>query len=192
MCEEAVGLAGSYKVWWAYLEIALDYARKVTVCLKCIEYLILSETEVTLKSHRLLEIFLYLVQLDLHGDFHDVAIKRFQVGLNFLDVSRDTFEILASVAGSLTGEDLSLLWLCYIHLVEFSCLPREFYDPARTGPARIVCKDGVIFPWKPGAGTRHGFSELLKLFHSKSNNILLHSRFTRVILAPIFSTIFFF
>ncbi|XP_028397201.1 zinc finger C3H1 domain-containing protein-like [Dendronephthya gigantea] len=166
VCEEAVELAGSYNVWWAYLEIAMEYDRKVTVCLKCIEYLILSETEVNLKSHRLLEIFLYLVQLDLHGDFYEVAMKRFQVVLNFEDVPRDTCGILVSVAGGLTGEDLSLLWLCYIHLVEFSCIPREFYDPARTGPARIVCKDGVIFPWKPGAGTRHGFSELLKLFHS--------------------------
>ena len=167
VCEEAVELAGSYNVWWAYLEIASDYERKTNICLKCIEFLILSHTEMVLKSHCLLEIFLYLIQMDLQCDFYKVALNRFGVALNCVDGPRDTREILASLAENTTCEDLCLLWLSYIHLVEFSCLPREFYDPARTGPARIVHKDGVVFPWKPGGRTRHGFAELLKLFHSK-------------------------
>ena len=171
VCEEAVELAGSYKVWWAYIDIASDYERKTNVCLKCIEFLVLSDTEMGLKSHRLLEIFLYLIQLDLHCGFFKVALNRFRVALNCVDGPRDTREILAFLAENTICEDLCSLWLSYIHLVEFSCLPREFYDPARTGPARIVRKDGVVLPWKPGAGTRHGSAELLKLFHRKSKKI---------------------
>ena len=168
VCEEAVELAGSYNVWWAYLEISSDYERKTSVCLKCIEFLILSDTEMALKSHRLLEIFLCLIQLNLQCDLYKVALNRFRVALNCVDGPREMREVLSSLAENMTCEDLCLLWLNYIHLVEFSCLPRKFHDPARFGPARIVRKDGVVFPWKPGAGTRHGFPELLKLLHRKS------------------------
>ena len=167
VCEEAVELAGSYDVWWAYLEIASDYERKTNVCLKCIEFLILSNTDKELKSHRLLEMFLYLIQLNLVYDFHKDASTRFQIALNIVKCPRDASEILASLAENTTCEDLCLLWLSYIHLVEFSCLPSGFYDPARTAPARIVRKDGVVFPWKPGSGTRHGFTELFRLFSRK-------------------------
>ena len=128
----------------------------------------LSDTEMDLKSHRLLEIFLYLIQLDLQCDFYNVALNRFEVALNCVASPRKTREILLSLAENMSCEDLCLLWLSYVHLVEFSCLPRTLYDSARSGPARIVRKDGVVFPWKPGGGTRHGFQELLKLFHRKS------------------------
>ena len=173
VCEQAVELAGSYHVWWKYLEIASDYERKTNVCLKCMEFLVLSDTEVSVKSHRLVEIFLYLIELDLQCDFYQVALSRFKIALNCVNCPRDAREILKSLAANTTCEDLCVLWLSYIHLVEFSCLPREFYDPARTGPARIVRKDSVVFPWKPGGGTRHGFQELLKLFHRKSKKIFV-------------------
>ena len=173
VCEEAVELAGSYNVWWAYLEIASDYERKANICLKCMQFLILSDTDKELKSHRLLDIFLYLIQLNLACDFQKLALTRFQMALNIAKCPRDASDILASLAENTTCEDLCLLWLSYIHLVEFSCLPRGFYDPARAGPARIVRKDGVVFPWKPGGGTRLGFTELFRLFSRKLKRMFL-------------------
>lgn len=162
VCDQAVEHAGSYNVWWAYLEISSDYERKTNVCLKCVEFLILSDAEVGLKSHRLLEIFLYLVQLDLQVDCLKVALGRFQIALDCVEGPRDTRSIIASLAENTNCEDLCLLWLSYIHLLQFSRLPREFYDPSCTAPARIVHKDNVVFSWM---GARDSFAELLKLFH---------------------------
>lgn len=159
-------MAPCYDVWWAYLDIASSYERKVDVCIRLLEYLLMAGLKEEIKSHQLLEAFLYLVQLDKFCGFHGLASTRFQAAL-LSPVFKGWHKTVAALVAHLTCPDLCLMWMCYIHLVEFSHLPRNLFDPACSEPARIVCKEGFVFPWKPGSGTSHSTSRLLKLFHSK-------------------------
>lgn len=146
--------------------MASEYGRKVNICLRFIEFLQITGSETDLKSHRLLEAVLYLVQLDKHCGYNTLASNRFQVAL-LVQEPNDPHRTLASLVDHLVCADLCLFWLCYIHLVEFSHLPRDLFDPACSKPSRIVCKDDFVFPWKPGGGTTYAFPRLLKLFHRK-------------------------
>lgn len=53
-----------------------------------------------------------------------------------------------SVAEFLTASHRALLWLSYIHLTEFDQLPSSLYDPAQSGPGRLVCTKSFQLPWR--------------------------------------------
>lgn len=53
-----------------------------------------------------------------------------------------------SIAEHLTASDRALLWLSYIHLTEFDQLPSGLYDPAESGPSRLVSRESFLLPWR--------------------------------------------
>lgn len=53
-----------------------------------------------------------------------------------------------SLAEQLTASDRALLWLSYIHLSEFNQLPCSFYNPAESGPTRLVSRESFLLPWR--------------------------------------------
>lgn len=48
----------------------------------------------------------------------------------------------------MTCADRALFWLCYIHLTEFDRLPSSLFDPAESGPSRLVCRESFLLPWR--------------------------------------------
>lgn len=53
-----------------------------------------------------------------------------------------------SIAEHLTASDRALLWLSYIHLTEFDHLPSSLYDPAESGPSKLVSRESFLLPWR--------------------------------------------
>lgn len=53
-----------------------------------------------------------------------------------------------SVAEHLSARDRALLWLSYIHLSEFDRLPSSLYNPAESGPSRLVSSEPFLLPWR--------------------------------------------
>lgn len=53
-----------------------------------------------------------------------------------------------SIAEHLTAGDRALLWLSYIHLTEFDRLPSSLYDPAESGPSKLVSRESFLLPWR--------------------------------------------
>lgn len=53
-----------------------------------------------------------------------------------------------SIAEHLTASDHALLWLTYVHLTEFDRLPSSLYDPAESGPSRLVSRESFLLPWR--------------------------------------------
>ena len=76
----------------------------------------------------------------VHECWNDVHVWSFQ---NALKSAQDL-----SIADHLTAADRALLWLSYIHLTEFDRLPSSLYDPAESGPARLVSRESFLLPWR--------------------------------------------
>lgn len=73
-----------------------------------------------------------------------------------------------SVADHLTASDRALLWLSYIHLTEFDRLPSSLYDPAESGPARLVSREPFTLPWRTAQDVSTPPDILVALFKGTS------------------------
>lgn len=82
-----------------------------------------------------------------------------------------------SIAEHLTASDRTLLWLSYIHLTEFDLLPSSLFDPAESGPSRLVSRESFLLPWRTPQDVSTPLDILIALFQgtqSKQNNITGH------------------
>ncbi|KAM4553251.1 zinc finger C3H1 domain-containing protein [Fundulus diaphanus] len=142
MCEMAVEHAPDHRVWWKYLNLESSFEGKDYVCDRLLQFLQNeASTGVTEKlSFQLMEALLYRVQLSLFTGRMESALAVLQMALKS---ARDQ-----SVAEFLTAGDRALLWLSYIHLTEFDQLPSSLYDPAESGPGRLVCTKSFQLPWR--------------------------------------------
>uniref|UniRef100_A0A0S7EI63 ZC3H1 n=1 Tax=Poeciliopsis prolifica TaxID=188132 RepID=A0A0S7EI63_9TELE len=143
MCEMAVEHAADHRVWWNYLNLERSFEGKDYVCERLQQFLQdeAAAASVTEKlSFQLMEALLYRVQLSLFTGRMESALAVLQASLKS---AQDH-----SMAESLTASDRALLWLCYIHLTEFDQLPASLYDPAESGPGRLVCTKSFQLPWK--------------------------------------------
>jgi hypothetical protein len=68
------------------------------------------------------------------------------------------------IAEHLTASDRTLLWLSYIHLTEFDCLPSCLYDPAASGPGRLVSREPFQLPWRSAQDISTPPQSLVALF----------------------------
>lgn len=79
-----------------------------------------------------------------------------------------------SVAEHLTARDRALLWLSYIHLSEFDRLPCSLYNPAESGPSRLVSRESFLLPWRTGQDISTPPDALIALFEGTKQGITAH------------------
>ncbi|CAB1322809.1 unnamed protein product [Coregonus sp. 'balchen'] len=139
MCEMAVEHASDYQVWWSYL-------------LDCAGTSGLSER----LSFQLLESLLYRVQLS-------VFTGRLQNALAILQNSLKSVTERC-IADYLTISDRCLVWLSFIHLMEFDRLPASLYDPANSNPSRVVSIEAFDLPWRTPLDVRTEPDTLIAVF----------------------------
>ncbi|KAM3924389.1 zinc finger C3H1 domain-containing protein isoform 2-T2 [Leptodactylus fuscus] len=142
MCETAVEYAPSYQTWWTFLTLENSFDGKDQACARSLQYLIRQIEEVQnsdLLSMQCLEVLLYRVHVNLFTGRLQSALAILQNAL------KSPCE--KSIADHLTPKDRCLAWLSYIHLMEFSSLPANFYDPTVANPSRIVNKEPFLIPW---------------------------------------------
>lgn len=73
-----------------------------------------------------------------------------------------------SIADHLMAADRALLWLSYIHLTEFDRLPACLYDPAESGPSRVVSRDPFLLPWRTSRDISTPADILVALFQGRA------------------------
>ncbi|KAM4037986.1 LOW QUALITY PROTEIN: zinc finger C3H1 domain-containing protein [Anomaloglossus baeobatrachus] len=142
MCEIAVEYAPSFQTWWTFLTLENSFAGKDQICNRTLQYLVQqveAGQESELLSLQCLEVLLYRVHVNL-------LTGRLQNALAILQNALKS-PCEKSLADHLHPKDRCLAWLSYIHLMEFSCLPANFYDPTVATPSRIVNKEPFLIPW---------------------------------------------
>uniref|UniRef100_A0A8C5M028 Zinc finger C3H1-type containing n=1 Tax=Leptobrachium leishanense TaxID=445787 RepID=A0A8C5M028_9ANUR len=142
MYETAAEYASSYDVWWAFLAWENSFDEKDLVCSRVLQYLMVRLTQdptSDLLSLQLLETLLYRVHLSLFTGRLQNALALLQNALKSPNEK--------SIGDHLNAPDRCLAWLSYIHLMEFSCLPANFYDPTNSNPSRMVNKEPFLLPW---------------------------------------------
>ncbi|XP_056907701.1 zinc finger C3H1 domain-containing protein-like isoform X2 [Takifugu flavidus] len=142
MCEMAVEHAANYRVWWNYLNLESSFDGKDDVCERLLQFLLSDASSAASDKHsfQLMEALLYRVHLNLFTGRLEAALTILQ---NALKSASDR-----SLAEHLTASDRALLWLSYIHLSEFEQLPRSLYNPAESGPSRLVSREPFLLPWR--------------------------------------------
>ncbi|XP_071317658.1 zinc finger C3H1 domain-containing protein-like isoform X2 [Trachinotus anak] len=158
MCEMAVEHAPDYRVWWNYLNLESSFEGKDYVCDRLLQFLVTEASSgVTDKlSFQLMESLLYRVHLNLFTGRMESALAILQ---NALKSAHDR-----SIADHLTASDRALVWLSYIHLTEFDRLPCSLYDPADSGPSRLVSRESFLLPWKTPQDISTPLDILIALF----------------------------
>lgn len=73
--------------------------------------------------------------------------------------------------------DRALLWLSYIHLTEFDRLPACLYDPAESGPSRVVSRELFLLPWRTPRDISTPADILIALFQGMALRPSRHARF---------------
>ena len=149
MCIQAVDYCRSYTIWWKCLQLEENYDDKIEVCLDVIDFLLENpeETNYELRSHRILETTIYILQLEVSKqDFKSgLGVLRSALGIDSgSELSRVGLPVLLD---DLTIGDQVTLWLSYISIAAFERLPSKLFDTADNGLSKIVCKTVEIFQW---------------------------------------------
>ncbi|XP_044211807.1 zinc finger C3H1 domain-containing protein-like isoform X3 [Thunnus albacares] len=188
MCEMAVEHAPDYRVWWNYLNLESSFEGKDYVCDRLLQYLLgEASSGVTEKlSFQLMEALLYRVDLNLFTGRMESALAILQNAL------KSALE--RSIADHLTPSDRALIWLSYIHLTEFDRLPCSLYDPAESGPSRLLSREHFLLPWRTPQDISTPLDILIALFqdaiHQCSDESLSQSERTLACL-PLHSNLIF-
>ncbi|KAM8861832.1 zinc finger C3H1 domain-containing protein [Synchiropus picturatus] len=159
MCEMAVEHAPDYSVWWSYLNLERSFEGKDYVCERLLGYLLTeSSSGVTEKlSFQLTEALLYRVHLNVFAGRTEGALTILLSNLKSVDERSVVHQVMAG--------DRALLWLSYIHLMEFSRLPADLFDPSESGPSRLVSREDFLLPWRTQQDISTPADVLLGLFH---------------------------
>ncbi|KAG7276739.1 hypothetical protein CRUP_030356 [Coryphaenoides rupestris] len=142
-----------------YLNLESSFEGKDYVCTRLLRFLVSRATSggVTEKlSFQLLEALLYRVDLNIFTGRTVAALALLQSSL------KSSSE--GCIATHLMASDRSLLWLCYVHLTEFDCLPPSLYDAAASGPGRLVSREPFRLPWRTALDVSTPAHVLLPLF----------------------------
>ncbi|KAL0968611.1 hypothetical protein UPYG_G00269160 [Umbra pygmaea] len=159
MCEMAVEHAPDYQVWWTYLTLESTFEGKDYVCGRLLQYLLECAASWGVSerlSFQLLESLLYRVQLS-------VFTGRLQ---NALAILQNALKSISErcVADHLSVRDRCLVWLSFIHLMEFDRLPASLYDPANGNPWRVVNTQPFVLPWSTPLNVRTEPDTLIAVF----------------------------
>ncbi|XP_069384497.1 zinc finger C3H1 domain-containing protein-like [Paralichthys olivaceus] len=158
MCEMAVEHAPDHRVWWNYLNLESSFEGRDYVCDRLLHFLLTeASSRLTEKlSFQLMEALLYRVQLNLFTGRMESALAILQNALKSADER--------SIADHLIAKDRALVWLSYIHLTEFDRLPSSLYDPAESGPSRLVSRESFLLPWRSPQDISRPLDILIALF----------------------------
>ena len=162
---QALEYCRSYTIWWKCLELEIHCDDKMEICLDIMDFLRDSSAdfEQVLKSHRLLEVFLFMVKLAVMRGRQDLALSSIQsvLGLPVEDVPYD----LPVLIQDFTTGDAVIVWMCHISVLAFNQLPPLLFDVSVSGPSRIVHKDIGMFTWS--RVDVNLFDDIRRLFQSK-------------------------
>ena len=165
ICDQAVEFSPTYSVWWKYLEYSKTYHDKRAVCLRLISFLTANPSDlVEFHSHCILEVLLYLVQLELYSGHYKSALAVFKAALT---KKHNSSAMVPELSSQLQPSDFCLAWLAYIHIFEFHRFPAPWFDPRHGKPSRMVTKEDFVFPWKPSQQSRASGEKLLAMFQGK-------------------------
>uniref|UniRef100_A0A2H6NL88 Uncharacterized protein n=1 Tax=Micrurus carvalhoi TaxID=3147026 RepID=A0A2H6NL88_9SAUR len=183
MCETAVEYAPTYKIWWTFLSLENSFDGKDYVCGRMLQFLMKApktEENVDIWSFHLLEMLLYRVHLSLFTGKYQNAIALFQ---NALKSESDKI-----IVQHLTVSDRCLVWLSYIHLIEFGGLPVKFYDPANSNPTKLMKKESFLIPWKTMEDVKANPDTLLALFEDAIQSCTSEDASTekRIVCLPLY------
>ncbi|XP_005097673.2 uncharacterized protein LOC101847582 [Aplysia californica] len=124
-----------------------------------------TSTDKSTRSHQALEMILYKACLNLLSG-------RLKTTLNFLQSVlglKSTPSTPLRASSLLTTADHLVLWLCYIHVLEWHQLPPDLYSPTDQNPGRLLSK-AVTLHWP----------EARPLYSSRDTLIKLHKKAIRV------------
>ncbi|XP_071115471.1 zinc finger C3H1 domain-containing protein-like [Haliotis cracherodii] len=142
LCQMALQHAPSYQIWQLYAETVSNFQRRDEICEKTLEFLRTRSTDIPVsrRSHQILETLLYKTTLVVQSG-------RYKTGLTYLQTvlkkSGDDGLLLL-----LEPEDRCVLWISYIHLLEFHQLPQQLFDPANQNPGKVMSKTSLWISWE--------------------------------------------
>ncbi|XP_046566199.1 LOW QUALITY PROTEIN: zinc finger C3H1 domain-containing protein-like, partial [Haliotis rubra] len=142
LCQMALQHAPSYQIWQLYAETVSNFQRRDEICEKTLEFLRTRSADVYVsrRSHQILETLLYKTTLVVQSG-------RYKTGLTFLQtVLRKSGD--GSLLLLLEPEDRCILWISYIHLLEFHQLPQQLFDPANQNPGKVLSKTALWISWE--------------------------------------------
>ncbi|XP_057312584.1 zinc finger C3H1 domain-containing protein-like isoform X2 [Hydractinia symbiolongicarpus] len=148
LCYQAVMYAATYNVWWTCLNLETTHLGKQEICTEMIKFIVESEEDRNTKSHYLLETVLYAAQLLTCRGKIATAITYLSAALSRDEVVDDAEKLdMRGVRSYLTSLDQSVLWLCFISLQVFHCLPSCLFKAEENAPGRLVCKEKFLLQW---------------------------------------------
>ena len=160
---QALEYCPSYTIWWKCLELENHFDDKIEICLDIVDFLRKDGASQTLKSHRLLETLLFIVKLAMMRERFDMALGAIRSALG-TPMKDAIFDLPTLISDFVVGDSV-LTWLCLISLQAFNQLPPILYDPAVSGPSRLVQKNVGILKWS--TANRDRFSDVKASFESK-------------------------
>ncbi|XP_066910369.1 zinc finger C3H1 domain-containing protein-like [Clytia hemisphaerica] len=145
---QAVMYAATYNVWWTCLELEKMVLGKQEICTEMIKFITDYEEDYEVKSHALIETLLYLCRLLESREHHKLIYHCLLAALGNGMIEDEAQKIcIDNMKSHLTKYDLSLLWICFLSMKCFNCLPTNMFAPDQFGPSRLVNKEKFVLDW---------------------------------------------
>ena len=153
ICQQVVKHCPVYRVRKCVLSLFVDYNLKISVCDEIIRDFFSeskSDDEPKVRSHQLLEIFLYKIHLLLQQNQLDRCISEFTNLLTKNSKQSDNYEHSSGgqhVSQFLTISDRVFLRLCYLYLLIYHKLPDHCFELSKHTFPQLLNKKSFIFNW---------------------------------------------
>lgn len=145
---QAVMYCATYNVWWTCLNLEKSVLGKQEICTEMIKFIIEIEESKEFKSHSLVETLLYLCKLLEAREHHKLVYHCLLAALGKGKVEDKSKKLtILNLNPHLTKYDLALLWVCFLSVKCFDCLPTELFAPDESGPGRLVNKSKFVLNW---------------------------------------------
>ena len=145
---QAVMYCATYNVWWTCLNLEKSVLGKQEICTEMIKFIIEIEESKEFKSHSLVETLLYLSKLLEAREHHKLVYHCLLAALGNGKVEDKSKKLtILNLTPHLTKYDLALLWVCFLSVKCFDCLPSELFAPDESGPGRLVNKSKFVLNW---------------------------------------------
>lgn len=145
---QAVMYGATYNVWWTCLNLEKSVLGKQEICTEMIKFIIEVEEDKKLKSHKLTETLLYLCKLLEAREHHKLMYHCLLAALGIGKVEDKSKKLMiANLEPHLTKNDLAILWICFLSVKCFHCLPKELFAMDESGPGRLVNKTNFVLDW---------------------------------------------
>eukprot|EP00794_Sanderia_malayensis_P012998 gene12998-14336_t len=185
LCMQAIEYCPSYNTWCKFLQLERKQKDKIEICLDIINFLVQnsdtpskdSNMETTeIKSHRIFETLLYMVQLEMaNGNISsagDILLK----ALTAPSETSTAEQRLFGVYNELSMTDMVTLWLVRVSVAACGRLPCALFDPCDARPSKVVSKNIVGLNW---TNQSLEVESVRQIFKDGLSSIESHAGFTR-------------